>query len=138
MIEVLVVVIILVTLASAAMLTMHQKPAQAREARAIADIATLETAIESFRLDMQRYPDEEEGLLALAKRPDSDDAELWKGSYIKRVPKDPWGNPYVYTCPGYMNTESFDLVAYGKDGQEGGEGEDKDIGNWDEEAEMGE
>jgi general secretion pathway protein G len=131
LIEILVVVIILTTLASAVMLSMRSKPDEARQARAQADIATIETALEAFRLDMRRYPADEEGISALVRPPDSEDADLWKGPYIKRLRKDPWDNPYVYVCPGYYNTEGFDLMSYGADGQEGGEGEfDRDIGNW--------
>jgi len=131
LIEILVVVVILAMLASAVVLSFSGKPDQARVARAKSDIATYETAIEGFKFDMRRYPTEEEGLVALAQKPDSEDATRWKGPYIKRVEKDPWGYPYVYVVPGDHNLESYDLICYGADGQEGGPGEyDKDIGNW--------
>jgi len=131
LIEILVVVTILAMLASAIVLSFSGETDRARVARAKSDIATLENAIDRFKLDMRRYPAEEEGLVALAQRPDSEDATRWKGPYIKRLEKDPWGNPYVYVVPGDHNTESYDLICYGADGQEGGPGEyDKDIGNW--------
>ena len=131
LIEILVVVTILAMLASAIVLSFSGETDRARVARAKSDIATLENAIDRFKLDMRRYPAEEEGLPALAQRPDSEDAARWKGPYIKRLEKDPWGNPYVYVVPGDHNTESYDLICYGLDGQEGGPGEyDKDIGNW--------
>ncbi|HUT24782.1 MAG TPA: type II secretion system major pseudopilin GspG [Sumerlaeia bacterium] len=136
LIEILVVVVILTILATSVMLTVTSKPDEARVARSKADISTYETALEQFRLDMLRYPDEEEGLRALVRKPDSDDADRWRGKYVKRIEKDPWGNPYAYIYPGYYNPEGFDLVSYGADGQEGGEGQyDKDIGNWSEEDE---
>jgi general secretion pathway protein G len=136
LIEVLVVVVILTILATSVMLTVTSKPDEARVARAKADISTYETALEQFRLDMLRYPDEEEGLRALVQKPDSEGADRWKGKYVKRIEKDPWGHPYAYVCPGYYNPEGFDLISYGADGQEGGEGQyDKDIGNWSEEDE---
>jgi len=131
LIEILVVVTILAMLASAIVLSFSGETDRARVARAKSDIATLENAIDRFKLDMRRYPAEEEGLVALAQKPDSEDATRWKGPYIKRLEKDPWGNPYVYVVPGDHNTESYDLICYGADGQEGGPGEyDKDIGNW--------
>jgi general secretion pathway protein G len=134
LIEILVVVTILAILASAVVLTFSGKTDQARVARAKSDIATFETAIETFKLEMRRYPTEDEGLRALVEKPDSEDANRWTHPYVKRLEKDPWGNPYVYVCPGNHNADSFDIISYGADGREGGQGEfDKDIGNWTEE-----
>ena len=133
LIEILVVVAILTTLASAVIITLSRKPDEARVASAKSNISTFETVLEVFRVDMRRYPTEDEGLLALVRQPDSEDADYWRGPYIKRVEKDPWGNPYVYIYPGYYNTEGFDLISYGKDDKEGGEEFDADIGNWEEE-----
>jgi general secretion pathway protein G len=136
LIEILVVIAILATLATAVVVTVSGKPDEAKVARAKADISAFETALETLRLDMGRYPDEDEGLMALVRRPESEDGEKWRGPYIKRLEKDPWGNPYIYVNPGYENTEGYDLITYGSDGEEGGEGEfDKDIGNWLEEDE---
>ena len=133
LIEMLVVIIIIATLATGVVLTVANRPGEARVARAKADIAKLESVIEQFRLDMRRYPDEEEGLAALVSPPDSADAELWRGKYIKRNVKDPWGRPYIYRFPGEINADGFDLVSYGLDGEEGGEGENADVGNWESE-----
>lgn len=130
LIEIMVVVIILATLASTVIITMSKKPEEAKVTKAKSDIGTFETVLETFRLEMGRYPTEEEGLQALVKEPESEDADRWKGPYIKRVIKDPWGNPYVYINPGYYNPEGFDLFSYGADGLEGGEDFDTDIGNW--------
>ncbi len=131
LIEVLVVLVIIATLATAAMLFMRDQPGEARKKRALGDINVIETGLEAFKLDMMRYPDEEEGLTGLITAPDSDDSTRWKGPYLKRLPIDPWGEPYVYLNPGQQNVDSYDIVTYGLDKQEGGEGENADIGNWD-------
>lgn len=131
LVEILVVVAILLTLASALIVTLASKPSEARVAKAKSDIAKLENVLEVFRVDMMRYPNEEEGLAALTAAPDSEDASRWKGPYIKRLQNDPWGNPYLYIYPGENNPDSFDLLSYGADGAEGGEGANADIGNWD-------
>lgn len=130
LIEVLVVLVIIATLATAAMLFMRDQPGEARKKRALGDINVIETGLEAFKLDMMRYPDEEEGLNALVTAPDSDDSTRWKGPYLKRLPTDPWGEPYIYLNPGQNNVDSFDIATYGLDKQEGGEGENADIGNW--------
>lgn len=135
LIEILVVVIIIATLAAAVVLSLSGKPDEAAAARAKADISTYETALETFRLDMRRYPEEEEGLNALVNEPDSDDAERWKGPYVKRLTKDPWDRDYVYEYPGAMNERGFDLYSLGADGRPGGEEFNADIGNWNEEDE---
>jgi general secretion pathway protein G len=133
LIEILVVVIIIATLAAAVVLSLSGKPDEARVARAKADIGTIETALETFRLDMRRFPEEEEGLEALVKAPDSEDADRWKGPYLKRLEKDPWDRAYVYIYPGEYNEQGYDLLSLGADGKSGGEGVDADITNWSEE-----
>jgi general secretion pathway protein G len=133
LIEILVVVIIIATLATAIVLSVGSAPEEARISRAKSDIATLETALERFRLDMRRYPDDDEGLRALAEAPEGEDADRWKGPYIKRLQKDPWDRDYVYENPGTHNTHGFDLYTLGGDAQPGGEGQNADIGNWSEE-----
>lgn len=137
LIEILVVVIIIATLAAAVVLSLSGKPEEAAVSRAKADISTIETALDMFRLDMRRYPNEEEGLRALVSSDAlaADDAARWKGPYLKRLQQDPWQNDYVYIYPGEMNTQSYDLVSYGADGQPGGGEFNTDIGNWTEEME---
>jgi general secretion pathway protein G len=130
LIEVLVVLVIIATLATAAMLFMRDQPGEARMKRALSDINVIETGLEAFKLNMMRYPDEEEGIEVLVTAPDSDDSTRWKGPYLKRIPTDPWGEPYVYLNPGQNNPDSYDVLTYGLDKQEGGEGENADIGNW--------
>jgi general secretion pathway protein G len=90
-------------------------------------IQLLETALDTLRLDVGRYPTTQEGLEALRARPFGQDR--WDGPYLKKnVPPDPWGNAYVYRSPGANGP--YDLFSYGADGQQGGDGEGKDIGNW--------
>ena len=85
----------------------------------------LEGQIDIFEQDCGRFPSKDEGLAALVTQPAN--APKWKGPYIKRgVPKDPWGNDYVYTYPGAHNTNSYDLYSLGPDGREGND----DIDNW--------
>ena len=99
---------------------------KARKARAVTDISTLDDAIDRFELDAGRFPTNDEGLQILVQQPTAQVKE-WHGPYIKQVPKDPWGNPYVYRYPGQFNTKAADLLSYGPDGHEGG---GDDIDNW--------
>ena len=80
-----------------------------------------------YRLDLGRYPTNEQGLAALTERPAGE--TKWAGPYLKKqVPPDPWARPYVYKLPGEHG--EYDLFTYGKDGQPGGTGEAEDIVNW--------
>ena len=89
-------------------------------------IHEFETVLDMFRLDVGRYPTTQEGLQALQVRPSG--VENWDGPYMKKdVPLDPWNHAYVYRCPGQSG--DFDLIALGADGQEGGEGDNRDITN---------
>ena len=91
-----------------------------------AQIDALEKALDQYRLDIGRYPDNELGLKALVERPASE--PKWAGPYLRKdVPLDPWGKPYIYKTPGEKG--DFDLVSFGKDGQPGGSGEAADISN---------
>ena len=128
LIEVVVVIVILVLLASIATPMYLNYIKRANVSAAKTQIKMLEDALTGYRLDMGKYPDTETGLAALVENPDEN--EKWNGPYIKpNVPKDPWGNDYVYVSPG-ENGRDFDLSSYGADGQPGGEGEDADINNW--------
>jgi len=82
-----------------------------------------------FRLDIKRYPSTYEGLLALYEKPKTISLELWKGPYLKNMPKDLWQQDFRYISPGVHNKESFDLFSIGRDGIEG---TIDDINNWDE------
>ncbi len=127
LIELLVVVIIIGLLASLVAPKFFGKLGASRQKTAKAQIELLGNALDEFRLDNGRYPTTDEGLDALRKKPAG--LNNWAGPYLpKPVPKDPWGHDYVYRCPGEHG--DYDLFSYGRDGQEGGEGEDADIVSW--------
>jgi general secretion pathway protein G len=92
-----------------------------------AQIDALGKALDQFRLDSGHYPTTEQGLATLVARPANE--AKWDGPYLmKGVPSDPWGNPYLFISPGEHG--EYDLLSYGKDGKQGGEGEAGDITNW--------
>jgi general secretion pathway protein G len=117
LIEVLVVVVILGILAAIIVPNLMEKPGQARVTKAKADIRAVESALNMYRLDRHVYPTTDEGLDSLVP------------TYLARAPMDPWDRPYQYLNPGTQGG-AFDLYTLGRDGQQGGEGEDADIGNW--------
>ena len=128
LIELLLVLAILAILAVVVVPKFSGRSQQAKVTAAQTDVANLELAIDTFEVDCARYPTTEEGIQALVQQPS--DLTAWKGSYLKRgVPKDPWGNPYAYRCPGQHNPNGYDLYSFGPDGQEGG---GDDIDNWSE------
>jgi general secretion pathway protein G len=123
LIELLVVILILAVLAALVVPRLLGRTDDAKRAKAAADIKSLETQLNAFRLDCDRYPTTEEGLDALMVEPS--DVRNWKGPYIERgIPLDPWQNPYVYENLG---NDQFTLISYGADGAPGGEGKDADI-----------
>ena len=130
LIEILVVVVIIGILAGAVMTNLWGETDRAMQARAKADIDTLKTSLNLYRLDNFVYPSTNQGLEALINRPGgSPEARNWRsGGYIDRIPKDPWGRDYVYLSPGQRG--DFDLYSYGADGQPGGEGENADVTSW--------
>lgn len=90
-----------------------------------ADIANLDRAIETFKVDYGRYPTTEEGLQALLSPPA--DIKGWSGPYLNAVPLDRWGKPYVYLSPGRHNQVGYDIYSCGPDTVDG---TPDDIGNW--------
>lgn len=128
LLELLIVMLIIGLLAAFVAPRMIGKVGKSKKTIAKAQIESLCTAIETYRLDTDRYPTQESGLTALISN--SADASNWGGPYLskRQVPKDPWGNEYVYTYPG--NSGDYDIVSYGADGQDGGEGEDADVTSW--------
>jgi general secretion pathway protein G len=131
LIEIMVVVVILGILAGFVVPKIMDRPDQAKMVRAKADVRAIESALNMYKLDNHRYPASDQGLSALVEKPGgSDAAKNWKqGGYLDNVPKDPWGNEYRYLNPGQHGT--IDVYSLGADGQEGGEGVDGDVGNWD-------
>ncbi|MFZ1909312.1 MAG: type II secretion system major pseudopilin GspG [Burkholderiales bacterium] len=130
LLEVMVVMVIIAILAALIVPRIISRPDEARVIAAKQDIATLMQALKLYRLDNRRYPTTEQGLQALITAPTTEPlAPNWKsGGYIERLPKDPWGNPYLYLNPGVHG--EIDVFSYGADGQPGGEGNDADIGSW--------
>jgi general secretion pathway protein G len=128
LIELLLVLVILTALAAVVVPKFTNRSQQARMTAARTDVASLEVALDAFEVDTGRYPTSGEGMSALLQQPA--DVTMWSGPYIKRgIPKDPWGNPYAYKCPGQHNTTGYDLYSFGPNGQEG---DDDDIDNWSE------
>ena len=98
-------------------------------AAAKSHIRVLETNLTLYRMDNSRYPTTEQGLAALVQRPDDPNIKNWKdGGYLHEVPRDPWGNEYLYANPGQYG--QIDIYTLGRDGHAGGEGLDDTIGNW--------
>ncbi len=130
LIEVMVVIVILGILAAVVVPRIMDRPDTARIAKVKQDIRTLESALNLYKLDNFTYPSTDQGLEALVKKPSGEpEPRNWKeGGYIDRLPKDPWGNEYQYLNPGVHGP--IDIYSLGADGQEGGEGINADIGNW--------
>jgi len=127
LIELLVVVIILGLLAGLVAPKFFGKLGKSKKGTAKTQIALFGGALDEFRLDVGRYPTTEEGLNSLREKPSN--LNKWEGPYLpKSIPKDPWGNDYVYKAPGEHG--DYDLISFGRDGQSGGEGEDADVVSW--------
>jgi general secretion pathway protein G len=128
LVELLLVLVILGTLAAIVLPKFSGTTERARRTQAQTQIATFGTALDNFEVDVGHYPNGRNGLLDLIQRPR--DAVEWNGPYLKNetsIPKDPWGNDYIYDCPGKHNLNSYDITSMGPDGREGG---DDDISNW--------
>lgn len=131
LIEIMVVVVILAVLATMVVPRIMDRPGQARIVKAKQDIRTLEAALNLYKLDNYVLPTTDQGLEALVVRPTIEPLPpQWKqGGYLPRLPKDPWGKPYLYLSPGLQGGD-FDLYTLGADGLQGGEGSHADIGQW--------
>lgn len=132
LIEMLVVVVIIGVLAAVVGPRFMGKTEQARIAAAKSQIENFSIALDSYQLDNGFYPTTEQGLKALIEKPGSGKTPPnWRGPYLskKSIPPDPWGRPYIYVSPGKHHPD-YDLVCHGKDGKEGGQGDDADITNW--------
>lgn|ERR1039457_194348 len=128
LIELLVVIVIIGLLASLVTPKLFSKLGTAKEKTAKAQVEMIVTALDAFKLDVNRYPTTEETLEVLWKDPGN--IKNWKGPYLpKPLPADPWDTPYFYKTPG-PDKHPFDLKSFGADGKEGGEGENKDISAW--------
>lgn len=126
--ELLVVLAILSLLAALVAPVLFDKLKPAKRTVARSQIELFMSALDSFALDTGRVPTTGEGLAALREAPAG--MRNWKGPYLKKeIPLDPWGTPYQYRSPG--RNGGYEIVSYGADGKEGGEGEDRDVRSWD-------
>lgn len=131
LIEIMVVVVILGILAALVVPQVMNRPDQAKVTVAKGDIKAIGAALDMYKLDNYSYPSTQQGLNALVEKPSgSPQPKNWnRDGYLKRVPKDPWGNDYQYLSPGTQG--QFDLYSLGADGKQGGTDLNADIGNWD-------
>lgn len=130
LIEIMVVIIILGILAGLIVPRLMEEPEKARVVKAKLQIESLATALKKYRLDNGDYPTTEQGLQALVEKPSIGKipSKYPDKGYIPKIPTDPWGNDYIYISPG--DQEDFEIISYGADGEEGGEGKNADIRSW--------
>jgi general secretion pathway protein G len=127
LVELLVVMVILGLLAALVVPSYLGREKKARSQAAKAQVELLGTALDTFRLDVGRYPTSQEGLQALRAAPGN--LPRWDGPYLKKdVPLDPWGRAYVYESPGQHG--DYDLYSYGSDGAPGGDSDARDVASW--------
>jgi len=128
LLEIMVVVVIIGILASFIAPSLMGNVDTAKQKTTAGNIVSLENALERYRLDNGSYPTTDQGLEALVNKPNSDLRNYPSEGYIKRLPKDAWDNDFQYLSPGDKGL--IDVFSFGADGQEGGEGINADIGNW--------
>jgi len=130
LLELLIVIVILGLLVSLVSINFLPTLSNAYVEVAKQDIARLQQALVMFKISEGSYPTQEQGLSSLKENPGNlkKPGKYPPGGYINKLPKDPWGNDYIYIYPGQYG--EFDIISLGADGQPGGEGENADIGNW--------
>ena len=132
LIELMVVIVILGILAGLIIPRIMGRPEEAKQLKAKIQIESLETALNLYKLDNGAYPDTEQGLQALIEKPETGMLpKKWrKGGYLEKgkLPKDPWGNDFIYLSPGSHG--DYDIISYGYDGVPGGEDKNADINSW--------
>ncbi|HYJ16175.1 MAG TPA: type II secretion system major pseudopilin GspG [Candidatus Limnocylindria bacterium] len=127
LVELIVVVIIIGLLAGLVVPQFIKQEEKATAKAAKAQIELFGTALDTFRLDVGRYPNSQEGMAALMQKPGG--VDRWDGPYLRKdLPPDPWGKPYVYKSPGDHGV--YDIISYGADGVPGGDGNNRDITSW--------
>lgn len=134
LIELMLVVIIISILAAMVVPRLVGRSKEAKTVAAKADVdSNIALALDMYELDNGTYPTTEQGIAALKEKPTMAPVPPnWKGSYLRKEPKDPWGNNYVYAYPGLHNKDDYDLFSYGPDGIESQD----DIVNWEKETEQ--
>lgn len=126
LIEIMVVIVILGVLAALVVPNVMGRAGEARMKAATVDLRAIQTALDMYRMDNFVYPSSDQGLQALVAKPSGfPEAKNWSEPYLKKSPKDPWGNEYQYISPG--SDGAYDLFSLGADGKPGGEGEAADI-----------
>jgi general secretion pathway protein G len=129
LIELMVVIVILGLLAAIVTFNVLPLGDRGKITKAKADIATIESALDLYKLQNDGYPTTTDGLQALVSPPaDADASKYQRGGYIKKLPNDPWGRPYLYAAPGQHG--EVDVWTLGADKKDGGEGPNADIGSW--------
>ncbi|MEJ2363817.1 MAG: type II secretion system major pseudopilin GspG [Deltaproteobacteria bacterium] len=130
LIEIMVVIIILGILVGLIVPRLMEKPEKARVVKAQMQIESISGALKEYKLESGDYPTTEQGLEALVEKPSIGKIpkKYPEKGYLPKIPKDPWGNDYVYISPGEHG--DFDLISYGADGEEGGEGKNADVESW--------
>ena len=127
LVELIVVVIIIGLLAGLVVPQFIRQEEKATAKAAKAQIELFGTALDTYRLDVGRYPTSQEGMAALMQKPGG--VDRWDGPYLRKdLPPDPWGKPYVYKSPGDHGV--YDIISYGADGAPGGDGNNRDITSW--------
>lgn len=130
LIEILVVITVIAILAGLVSPMVFRNVGDAKVTAAKAQIETFGLALDTYRMDNDYYPTTEQGLGALQAIP-APEPRRWRGPYLKKaVPLDPWGNPYRYLNPGTSDSQGYDLWSLGRDGKDGGTGEDQDLTSW--------
>jgi general secretion pathway protein G len=129
LVEILVVIALIALLAGLAVPAYMKRADQARVDKAKSDFATIATALGLYKLDNARLPSSEQGLQALVQKPTlpPQPQRYRQGGYLRQLPPDPWGNPYVYLAPSRDGEREFELISYGADGRPGGEGANADL-----------
>ena len=130
LVELMVVIVIIGLLATIVAINVLPSGDRARTEKAKADIAQIEGGLELYKLQNMTFPNTSQGLPALVSAPAglTDPSRYQTGGYLKKLPNDPWGRPYLYASPGQHG--EADVWTFGADGKEGGEGIDADIGSW--------
>jgi|SRR5690606_13238412 len=127
MMELLIVLVIIGLLAALVGPTLYKRISPAKASVASAQIENFMSALDAFFIDTGRFPSSQQGLEALRTKPSG--VSNWNGPYLKKeIPKDPWGNAYIYQAPG--RSGGYEILSYDDDGVPGGTGDGKDITSW--------
>lgn len=131
LIEMIIAITIIAILGIVAVPRLLEIPQKARITAAKQQIHLLDLALSQYESDNGNFPSTGQGLEALVKKPDGEPvpANYNERGYMQKVPVDPWGKPYIYVCPGTHGND-YEIMSYGADGQEGGDGKNADIKSW--------